>query len=390
MMRTGSPPIEIEPMPQVPTLDAAPQTSTSPSRPVPRRRRLPKGLGEWAGLVGVSLLIGAALTIVLANGRRAVVPTFLILSTVSLCFGGGYVVAYRVLFEGLLTRSRTWKVKLVWNVAAVATAAAVGGVAAIVAVSGLTGPTPTLLKLRILGVGLAVLAAVRVLKLGYEGLRMQVREGELREERARRQALMSELAALQARTDPHFLFNSLNTVAGLIEEDPARAAAVVTRLSGFFRHNLQSSRIGAVPLGDEVRAVSAYFEIQALRFSDRLEWTVEIPPDLETVPLPPLTLQPLAENAVVHGTSSHDRTTHVVVKAESAGDRLTLTVDDDGPGPGGSTHRGSESSITDLAERIHLLYDGDATLETGRSPQGGFRVRLDLPRSGFRWSEESR
>jgi len=367
-------------------------TKESPLPPAhPGRDRTVRGqAARLVELVGVALFIGAALTILLATRQGLAGPAFLMMSAVSLCFAGGYAGAYRLLFDGLLRRSPSWRRSLLLNVAAVLTATALGGGLAIAFVSILTGPASMSVMLRILGVGLAVISAIRVLQLGYDGLRMQVREGELREERVRRQALMSELSALQARTDPHFLFNSLNTIAGLIEEDPKRAVAVVTRMGGFFRHNLLASRSGSVSLGDEIRAVSAYLEIQSLRFGERLRWTVELPPELDGVPVPPLALQPLVENAVVHGTINHAGVAHIEVRAASAGDRLALTVDDDGPGPGGSTHRGSGSSISDLAERINLLYDGAATLKTGPGPLGGFRARLDLPLSGFQWPKEPR
>jgi two-component system sensor histidine kinase AlgZ len=335
----------------------------------------------------VALLIGAALTLMLATRQKVALPAFLVMSMISLCFAVGYIGIHRLVFDRWLLRARTWWSRMLLHAAAILVATLAGGGAALLLLEALGGRVSAALRLRVLGVGLAVLVAVRLLQLGYEGLRQQVRESELREERASRQALRAELAALQARTDPHFLFNGLNTIAGLIEEDPQRAVQVVTRLGSFFRHNLQSSRTDTVALGDELRAATAYLEIQSLRFDDRLTWQVDSEPGLDAVRVPPLLLQPLVENAVLHGTSDPGRRVHVVVAAERIAEQVRLTIDDDGPGPGGSTHRGAGTSLRDLVGRLRLIHGDALGFETGRSPRSGFRVRITLPPGGARAGE---
>ncbi len=334
---------------------------------------------DWLETVAAVVLIAAVLTMAIYN--TASVSIFAVLCLVGLCFATAYRVVYLLVLPVYL-RGAVSPIRRGWlHAAAILAATVSGGEAAtrvLLLFGAASGDRVDLLRLRVMSIGLSILVSIRLVEFGYERLREKVRSVELREERARRQALHAELAALQARVDPHFLFNSLNTIAGLIEEDPKRAVEVVTRLSGLFRHTVHGSRVESVPLEDEIGAVSAFLEIQTLRFSDRLSWTVDVAPGLETARVPPLILQPLVENAVLHGTSQR-RKAKVRIEAEANGDRLLLTVEDDGPGPGQSTHRGSGTSLADLAERVDLLHGAAAGLETGPLPGGGFRACLRLP-----------
>jgi two-component system sensor histidine kinase AlgZ len=336
----------------------------------------------WAIVLAVCVLIAAALTIMLASRQRVAAPTFLVLTLISCCFAGAYLGLHHLLIGRLSSLARSWWIRLAVHGLVVLGGTALGGELAVGLLGVLGGRVPPEARARIFGVGLAVLAAIGLLQVGYERLRQRVREVELREERARRQTIEAELAALRARTDPHFLFNALNTVAGLVEEDPQRGVEVITRLGQFFRHSLQASRDGFVTLDDEVRAATTYLEIQSLRFGDRLSWEVVVEPGLESAVLPALVLQPLVENAVVHGTGESGRRVHVRLDANRTPGGIEVTVDDDGPGPGGSVHLGTGSSLADLGERLELIYQGHDALETGPSPLGGFRVRLVLPASG--------
>ncbi len=345
---------------------------------------------DWLETVVAVVLIAAVLSATMAIYDTVSLSTFAVLCLMSLCFATAYRIAYLLVLPVFLRRApeaRPLPIRRALLHAAAILAAAAGGGEAATRVLVLFGSASSAhidaLRVRVISIGLAVLVGIRLVELGYEQLRQRVRTVELREERARRQALHAELAALQARVDPHFLFNSLNTIAGLIEEDPERAVAVVTRLSGLFRHTVHGSRVQSVPLEDEIEAVSAFLEIQTLRFGDRLSWSVRVDPGLETARVPPLILQPLAENAVLHGTSERRNATvrieAVRIAAAATGDVLLLTVEDDGPGPGGSSHSGSGTSLADLAERIDLLHGSAASLETGAAPGGGFQACLRLP-----------
>jgi two-component system sensor histidine kinase AlgZ len=323
----------------------------------------------------VSVFVGGALTVLTARQQGAVVA-FVVYTAMSLCFAGVYIGVVRLIIDRWLpATARGWQRALV-RVAAVIIAAAGGGEAAtrLVALAG-----GEVSRFRVMGVGLGVLGAIHLIEVGYEHLRRQVREGELREERIHRQALVAELAAIQARTDPHFLFNSLNTVAGLIEEDPRRAVEVVTRLAGFFRHSVLASRSNSVAVVDELRSAAAYLEIQGLRFGNRLQWSCELAPGLDGVVVPPFLLQPLVENAVTHGIGARGGSLQIAVRARRRHEILQMAVDDDGPGPGGSAHIGAGTSLADIGERLELLFGDRARLRTGPSELGGFSSCLELP-----------
>jgi LytS/YehU family sensor histidine kinase len=203
---------------------------------------------------------------------------------------------------------------------------------------------------------------------------------EVRREQALKNALRAQLEGLQARTHPHFLFNSLNTVAGLIEEDPRRAEQVVERLAQLYRHVLGRSGRERVALADELRAVVDYLEIEQVRFGERLRWRLDVEPGLERVEVLPFVLQPLVENAVLHGIADRVGGGQVRVTARRRSGTLELEVEDDGPGFGGSsTHRGSGTSFEELARRLELAHGPAARLHAAAGLEAGARVTLCIP-----------
>jgi two-component system sensor histidine kinase AlgZ len=198
------------------------------------------------------------------------------------------------------------------------------------------------------------------------------REAELQREQAR-------LSALSARTDPHFLFNSLNSIAALIADEPETAERAVLQLAAMFRYVLEGSGATDVRLGDELAFVRDYLALEGLRYPDRLFVQIEVDVALHDERVPPLVLQPLVENALRHGLAARPERLTVAVQITRTEDQLTIAVDDDGPGPGASQHRGARTSQADLRQRLALAYGGRASLETSRSPLGGFRAMLRLP-----------
>lgn len=230
-------------------------------------------------------------------------------------------------------------------------------------------------------VAVVVASGFVLIVLTYERLRRQARAVEQREQHARSAALAAQLAALQARTNPHFLFNSLNAMAGLIQEDPDRAEQMVERMADLFRYTLDGSRRRHVPLSQELSMVRDYLEIESIRLGDRLRWSVDVGPGIDAVPVPPLVLQPLVENAIRHGVSPRREGGSVEVEVRRDEDVVVLRVIDDGPGPGNSTHTGSGTSMRDLRKRLRLIYGDDALLETREGDGGGCVVEVTLPPS---------
>jgi two-component system sensor histidine kinase AlgZ len=231
----------------------------------------------------------------------------------------------------------------------------------------------------VLRIAIPVSVAMVLIERERGRLRRRAVEAELGAQQLERQALQAELAALQSRTNPHFLFNALNTIAALIAEDPPRAERAVERLAALLRYALDGAKRSWVPLAEEVAAVEGYLELERLRHGERLRASVDVAPELAAALVPPMLLQPLVENAVLHALAARRGPTTIELVAHRRGDTLEIVVDDDGPGPDGSTHRGSGTALADLRTRIRVLYGERGSVETGARPHGGYRVRLVLP-----------
>jgi LytS/YehU family sensor histidine kinase len=231
----------------------------------------------------------------------------------------------------------------------------------------------------------AVLPIVPTLLLGLIGyhqywrriLMLQHRERELRE-----LAATAQLAALRAQINPHFLFNSLNSIAQLIHSDPETAERCVVRLADIFRYILRRAEQDFVPLAEELEMAKAYLEIERARFGDRLQ--VETAVDARSLQqlIPNLTLQPLVENAVKHGLSQKLGPGTVRIAARVDDGLLTLTVGDDGIGMANTTlasiyERGV--GLRNLRDRLARLYGPMHLPEIVTAPGGGTRIRLRLP-----------
>jgi hypothetical protein len=218
--------------------------------------------------------------------------------------------------------------------------------------------------------------------LVMQELRARAEAVERRWQDQRQAALRAELEALQSRTHPHFLFNSINAVVSLIHDDPDRAARTLEQLADVLRYALQSARRELVPLRDELAMIEDYLEIQRARFGERLCYMLDIEPGLGEWELPPLVLQPLVENAVLHGLAGGSQRGTVRVVGRRRGAQLELRVDDDGPGLGGSPHTGSGTGLRDLAHRIELLYGVAGSLAVRPGIRGGVTAELVLPAAG--------
>jgi two-component system sensor histidine kinase AlgZ len=211
-----------------------------------------------------------------------------------------------------------------------------------------------------------------------QSLRQRARALEVAAMAERQVALEAQLVALQARTNPHFFFNSVNTVASLIPEDPELAERTLERLAELFRYALDSARTRLVPLSREFEMVRDYLAIETARFGARLRTEVSLDPAAATVAVPPLLLQPLVENAILHGIGRRQGGAVAVVASRNR-DQVIIEVTDDGPGAGGSSHAGTGSSFRELGERIRLIYGERAVLALGPSASGGCLARLELP-----------
>jgi signal transduction histidine kinase len=168
-----------------------------------------------------------------------------------------------------------------------------------------------------------------------------------------------QLLALQAQVNPHFLFNSLNSLRGLILENPAAAQDAVTRLSQLMRYSLQQTKRELVPLDEELDAVRDYLAIEAMRFEQRLRVRWEMEEGLEQVMVPPMSLQTLVENALKHGIAKLPEGGEVGVSARRQGTDVVLSVRN----PGRIARHGEGTGLANLRQRLSLLRGGAARMD---------------------------
>ena len=225
--------------------------------------------------------------------------------------------------------------------------------------------------------------------LGYEEMRLrlqdalrEMREVRLAEARLREEAARAELAALQAQINPHFFFNTLNTISALIEEDAQTAEELLETFADLFRYAFDAADAAPVPLRDELDFTRGYLRIEQARFGDRLRVAWDIEPDALRVRVPGLILQPLIENAVAHGLAPRARGGRIDVSAALERGMLRIDVADDGVGLSGD----GESLVRDghglgnIARRLQASCGGRAALALSAGPGGaGARARLVLP-----------
>ncbi len=200
-------------------------------------------------------------------------------------------------------------------------------------------------------------------------------------ERMQAELARAELRALRAQVNPHFLFNTLNTIAALISENPAAAEDVVTRLADVFRHALTASSREHTRLADELEFLRSWLAIERVRFGDRLRVVEDIEPGLDDVPVPGLLFQPLIENAVRYAVAprAEGGTVSLRVQRDPSGETLTAEISDDGPGfAPGVRPSGNGVGLESVRERLRLGGAGHAfALES--APGSGTRVRVTLP-----------
>lgn len=273
---------------------------------------------------------------------------------------------------------RSTAVRLVVSVGVVGLAVVIG-VESGVALVGVAWPrlAAGFPRLGVLYVAIPVTIVMVAISRERERMHARAAEAERDAEVRTRQALRAELSALQSRTNPHFLFNALNTIAALIAEEPAVAERAVERLAALLRFALASGRQSSVPLRDELAATTEYIELERLRFGERLQTTIEIDQTLLDVHVPPLSLQPLVENAVLHAVAARRGPTTIELWVRRTEAGIELGVRDDGPGDG--NHHGTGTAQADLRARLQLMYGNTATLEAGVLAKGGYSVVMRLP-----------
>jgi two-component system, LytTR family, sensor kinase len=296
----------------------------------------------------------------------------------SLCFLGGALMTGRC--ETLLGPARL-ALSLVVNLVL----AVIGGALAnalLTSVFGYSLSRHSMLLNLATGASIAMLVSVgkmtsHQLRIALEISEQSLRERELASERLLKAKSEAELAALQARINPHFLFNTLNSIAALIGDDPTKAEQVLGQLSSLMRYTLQSNRCGVASVEDELTIVRGYLEIEEVRLGDRLHYEIDVDPAVRGAELPVLLLQPLVENAIKHGIAPKVAGGRVALRGWREADFAIFTIADDGDG-GGRDTTGTGEGLANVRQRLDALY-GDRASVTLTRENGCTETRVVLP-----------
>lgn len=208
------------------------------------------------------------------------------------------------------------------------------------------------------------------------------------------QATQAQLAMLRYQLNPHFLFNTLNSISTLVllkQTEPANA--MLSRLSSFLRYTLVNEPTGRVTVAQEVDTLKLYLDIERMRFEERLRTSFKIDPVTEQALLPSLLLQPLVENAIKYAVSTQEAGAEITISAQLVGQNLRIVVSDTGPGLqmsaasnrlSGVTFDGGEPvstgvGLANIRDRLAQAYGENHRFETMEPPEGGFAVLIELP-----------
>jgi len=193
-------------------------------------------------------------------------------------------------------------------------------------------------------------------------------------------AKAAELRSLRYQINPHFLFNTLNSLSSLvITGKDERAEAMIQAVSNFYRHSLAEEPTEDVALEDEIALQRDYLAIEEVRFPERLLVEITLPEQLERARVPGMILQPLVENSVRYAVARSTTPVHVTVEAFAEGDRLHLVVADDGPGLGDAGGGGFGIGLSNVRDRLRARFGSNATVISGQVEDGGYRTELIMP-----------
>ena len=341
-------------------------------------------IGGWLGV----LIFRSASA--LANSQPA--DLFVIL-TISTLTGFSLSLLLSVIYRALINRPAY----VTWGLTAIVLGGAVAIFAAIDAwVIGLYYPdretafaqrllSYSFLNLTLLGAWSALYYAINLF--------LQVEEQTDRLERLEAQATSAQLAMLRYQLNPHFLFNTLNSISTLVlmkQTEPANA--MLTKLSSFLRHTLENQPGGKVTLAEEVETLKLYLGIERMRFEDRLRTDFKIDPAAADACLPSLLLQPLIENAIKYAVSPQEEGARISLSAQAMGRMLRITVSDTGPGMQTSPSDAVRSleaqpgridstgvGLANIRDRLAQAYGEDHRFEILSPPDGGFTVIIEIP-----------
>lgn len=339
----------------------------------------------WGGALLLRAMSG------LANGLPL---SFLVLVLLATITGFSITLILAVIYRQLITRRPI----ITWGVTAVVLPFAVALYAFVDAwVNGLyAGDASAGFAQRFIGLFYLDLTLLGAWSALYYAINffLQIEEQNDQLMRLESQATQAQLAMLRYQLNPHFLFNTLNSISTLVllkQTEPANA--MLSRLSSFLRYTLVNEPTGRVTVAQEIETLKLYLDIERMRFEERLRTAFRIDPATEQALLPSLLLQPLVENAIKYAVSPQEAGAEITIAAQLVGPNLRITVSDTGPGLqtasasnrlSGVTFDGGEQvstgvGLANIRDRLAQAYGENHRFETMDPPEGGFAVLIELP-----------
>ena len=232
--------------------------------------------------------------------------------------------------------------------------------------------------LTMLGANLIMVYAFSLMAFISIMARRRLRRNILETERIRRLQAQAQFSALQAKINPHFLFNTLNTMLNLVHKEPEKLESMILNLSDIYRKILQYPEDKMIGLKEEVKLLRKYLEIEKIRMGDRLAFHIDIEPGLEDFPIPPLLIEPVVENAIIHGICPKAEGGEIDIRVEGRSNMVVITVSDDGIGMEESDPEAG-FGLYSVRERLQLKYKDRASFKIAELPGGGTQVSMGIP-----------
>lgn len=223
-------------------------------------------------------------------------------------------------------------------------------------------------------------------RIQLEDAKNIAQEARFRELKAENLARDAQLLMLRYQINPHFLFNTLNTVCGLVSTHRGKEAqTMLVRLSDYFRHSLEADPYNAVSLAKELEIIGHYLDVERVRFGDRLNVEFSVDPEARDADVPSLILQPLFENAIKFSISENEGPSKILFKAQIHDDTLIIELRDQGPdleaGGGNIATKGTGTGLRNVHERLKVLYGDQFNFSAKKTDTGGFEVKFSVPKN---------
>jgi two-component system, LytTR family, sensor kinase len=191
-----------------------------------------------------------------------------------------------------------------------------------------------------------------------------------------------ELKTLKSQLNPHFMFNAMNSVRALIDEDPENAKTALTKLSNILRYSLKMERFETVPLEEEIQNVTDYLALEAVRFEERLDYNLDIDPRSNKIEIPPMMIQTLVENGIKHGVSTRTKGGKISVNSKLNGSSLLIQIKSTGKIDEDSLRLSKGFGLDNTKQRLNLLYGGKATFTIKNDSPDEVLAEIIIPIGG--------